>query len=113
MKMLLGSAATSIPAVTAYSVGIGASFGAIFGVNYPRLARDLSNRFGDMLSGKAIGADWPTSSNLPELKPILTPVVQPAPEVAEQTFSQNEKRAVNYEQLVSQSIKEADTQLAR
>jgi len=76
MKMLLGSAATSVSAVVAYSVGVGASFGAIFGVNYPKLSRATSDFFGDMLSGKAVDSPWPPGANLPTQQPVLAPVVE-------------------------------------
>lgn len=115
MHMLLGSAASSVSAVVAYSVGVGAAFGSIYGVNYPRIARKLSNAFGDMLSGKAIDAPWPKSANLPELKPIVSPVVE-VPEREEapaKQFAANIERKPNYEKLVTEAIKEADCGCAR
>jgi len=112
MKMLLGAAASSVPAVIAYSVGVGASFGAVFGINYPRIVRKLSGVTGDMLSGKAIDAPFPESANLPELKPVMSPVVE-IPEQPSKKFADKMDRKPNFEAIVSDAAKEAGTCVTR
>ncbi len=116
-QLLLGSAAGNAAAVTAYSVGLGALFGMNFGVSHALITRQACNFAGDLLSGRGLGSPWPKRVNLPEPKPVLSPVVVTRvsePEQAEsKTFSEREKRAPNYEALVNQSIREADAQLTR
>jgi len=118
---LLG-ASPSAGAVIAYSIGMGATFGAFFGTNVPRMSRQLIAIAGDLLSGKAIGADWPPAANLPDLKPILSPIIKHSqPEVAvfeekpvaAKSFAAKEKPPVNYEALVDASMKEAEAAMAR
>lgn len=114
MSTLLGTATPSATALTIYSTGLGTAFGAFFGVNVPKLARLAGNLAGDMLSGKAIDAPWPKEANLPEQKPILSPMVNsPEPETPSKTFSDKVERKPNYEALVSQAIKDAESYPSR
>lgn len=74
-------------AATSYSAGLGAAFGSIFGLNYPLISNKLVTKASEFLSGKAIGAPWPDSANLPDLKPILAPNIEHSPEyLAKQSF---------------------------
>lgn len=110
MHTLLGTATPTATALAIYSGGMGMAFGAFFGVNVPKMARYVSNLGGGLLSGKAIGAPWPKSANLPEQKPILTPVVEPPEQAVEQqpNFADKVKRPQSHEALVLQAIKEAE-----
>jgi hypothetical protein len=125
MEFLLGAKASAV-AISAYTIGLGAATGAFFGVNIPRIGRFAGNFMSGILSGKAIGAPWPEEANLPELKPILSPVVTkptraPTPEVSmEQPVEGKHCGCVkekaplkNYEALVNRSIAEADMALSR
>lgn len=112
MEFLLGStAATTAPGVVAaYTIGLGAISGAFFGTNIPRIGRNAGNFMAGILGGQSIGAPWPKSANLPEQKPILTPVVT-VPEqeqVVESKFADKIQRAQSYEALLTQSAKEAE-----
>ncbi len=111
MDFLVGSGA-SAGVVTAYTVGLGAIAGAFFGTNIPRIGRNAGNFMGGILSGQSIGAPWPKSANLPDLKPILTPVVNaPEPEVESavtKKFTETTSRAASHEALVTQAAKEAE-----
>jgi hypothetical protein len=110
MNVLLGEGA-SAAAITAYSVGLGASFGAIFGVHFPRITRLAADFAGDLLSGKAINAPWPESANLPELKPILSPQV----DVPEQAVAARRefKPMASYQDLIVQQKQECEPCQAR
>ncbi|MEZ5690962.1 MAG: hypothetical protein R3D71_04775 [Rickettsiales bacterium] len=45
--------ASNAAAVTAYSVGVMASFGSLFGLNFPKIASKLTAEMGGLLSGKS------------------------------------------------------------
>ena len=111
MEFLLGAKATAAT-VAAYTVGLGALAGAFFGVNVPLIGRKAGDFMSGILSGRSIDAPWPKEANLPDIQPILSPVVvRPEPEVASapsKSFAAKEKRTPDFEALVAQSIKEAE-----
>lgn len=113
-KVLLGAAAENSAIVTAYSMGLGAAFGANFGVSFSLITRKAVNFANDLLSGKLLGDPWPRKTNIPEMQPVLSPVVVKHPELEEAVapeqpkFAEKVQRAPNYEKLVAQSIKEAE-----
>ena len=115
MNLLLGESVTATAAIV-YTVGLGSLSGALFGINGPLFARKAANFFGDLLSGKAIGAPWPDSANLPDLKPILSPVVtkpEPLVEIPVEgkhcaACAKDKPQFKGYKDLVSRSIAEAN-----
>lgn len=110
LTMLLGEAAKDTAMVVAYSMGIGACFGANFGVSHALVTRKAVNFANDMLSGKMLGDPWPKRVNVPELQPVLAPVVHREPEpVAVETkprFTDKVPHAPDYESIVNRSIAE-------
>lgn len=106
---LLTTLGGATPAVTsAFSTGLFAGFGAIFAVNYSKLAVNVTNWVGSYMSGEKFNRPW-----APE--PVKEPVIQkiPQPEVTQEAsptrlFTAREKpRVANFETLVSQTNSEA------
>ena len=58
LGVVLGSVAATPLAVTACFVGVMACFGAIFGINVPKLATELQDFTGKLLSGELLGSSW-------------------------------------------------------
>lgn len=63
LSVILGSAVSSPLAVTACFVGVMACFGAIFGVNFPKIGGYLQDLAGKLLSGEALGTNWKKENN--------------------------------------------------
>ncbi len=62
LDVVLGSAlASNTAAVTAYSVGVMSMFGALFGVNFPKITTEAQDFAGRLLSGELLGTDWKKS----------------------------------------------------
>jgi len=55
---LMGNAAFNAGALVAYTTGVMATFGALFTVNLPKIASNMSHFFGELLGGKIIGREW-------------------------------------------------------
>lgn len=119
MDFLLGESlkemgkAAAANVITAYTIGLGAAGGALFGTNIPRIGRMAGNFMGGILSGQSIGAPWPKAANLPEPKPVLVPVVvQPEQEIAAEIqtpkFADKVVRTESFEALIVQSAKDAE-----
>jgi hypothetical protein len=59
LSTLLGAkAAVDVGMTTAYFASVMGCFGAIFGINYPVIAKKFNNMAGDLLGGKALGTSW-------------------------------------------------------
>lgn len=97
MELLLGKGATTA-AIAAYSAGLGACFGSMFGVSYTKITRDAVNFAGKLLSGEALSDPWPISVNLPDPKPILNAQVDVEPT---RSFAENTPAPSNYRDLIA------------
>lgn len=69
LEIVLGGLASNTAAVTAYSVGVMASFGALFGVNFPKITTKAQDMAGELLSGKPLGTSWKREN---EIAPDIT-----------------------------------------
>ena len=85
------AAGFSAATVLAYSAGVCGSFGALFGVNYPKLTSEITEFTGNLLGGKIIGREW----KLPEQS-------QSAPAVAHDAELQATAENKNFQQMISQ-----------
>ncbi|MDX2074560.1 MAG: hypothetical protein SFX19_09405 [Alphaproteobacteria bacterium] len=113
MNWLLGESVKIPAVVTAYSMGLGSLFGLNFGVSHALITNKAVNYANDLLGGKALGEPWPRRVNVPEPKPVLSPVVHvkengDGPEATPTKFAEKLQRAANYESLVAQSVKETE-----
>lgn len=77
LEVILGGAAATPLAVTACFVGVMACFGAMFGVNFPKIGGYLQDFAGKLLSGEKIGASW-------EKEPQLEQQISMQPTLAKQ-----------------------------
>ncbi len=115
---LLGSAATSAPAVTAYFAGVMASFGALFGMNLPTVATQMTNVMGDTLGGKTINAPWTDKqAPSPEVQQAVekaAAVEQPAPAKPEPATPRASKfqPALSYQEMMAQKAQEQSNELS-
>jgi len=61
MKVLLPAtqiaAGKTFAATAAYTIGVMGTFGAVFGINMPKIAGDMTRFVGDMLGGKIFGSE--------------------------------------------------------
>ena len=58
LEVVLGGLASNAAAVTAYSIGVMTTFGALFGVNFPKITTKAQDLAGELLSGKSLGTSW-------------------------------------------------------
>ncbi len=127
-KFLLGASASSVAVVSSYFAGIGGLFGANFGISYPIITRKAVNFFADLLSGKSIADSWPARVNTPAPDPVIMPVhkqqeaLPELPDIAAvstdnvadlKNYTQKIRPQNNYEELVRQSIAQAEESPAR
>lgn len=114
MEWVLGISAKIPEIAVAYSMGVGALFGANFGVSHALITRKAVNVAGDLLSGKSLGNPWAKSVNVPDLEAILTPALarseidEEVPVALQSKFSEKLPRAANYEALIAQSLRETE-----
>lgn len=112
LKIMLGEAAKDAAMVVAYSMGLGACFGANFGVSHALITRKAVNFANKLLSGEAVGGPWPKSVNVPEPQPVITPVV--VPHAHEDRMEMETKpahaakfeRAAGYESIAKRAVPE-------
>ena len=114
MGKLLGAAAGQSSAIAAYTVGVMATFGAIFGCNLPKIAGDTTRLFGDMLGGKTFGSQKGPAHEQARA-PVFSQTFTDTPAVtAEQAeperaanFRQQERSQSDYRELVTRRISES------
>ena len=112
----LGGTGAAHGAVTAYFAGVMGCFGAIFGINYPKILNDLQDYTGTLLGGQAIGTSWEKEiGRTPEIVQQITPQLavyrtqtpaleydNPQGNHAAKFQSRSASQVVSYREIVSQ-----------
>jgi hypothetical protein len=110
LTTMLGAAATSAPAVTAYFAGVMGCFGALFAFNFPKMAGDLTSFTGDLLSGKKLGTQWGPA---PEAAPVQQTAIEPAIQPVQETPAQAEPEKKHCDRSKLQSSQSYQDMLAQ
>lgn len=90
----LGAKALTTPVVTAYTVGVMASFGALWALNFPKIISNMTHFFGNLLNGKLLGREWgPEEPKLEQEKMVAASPVKSIPEASKEISSDAASRA--------------------
>lgn len=118
--ILTGELATNTTAIGAYVIGVMASFGALFGFNGPKMATDLQDFTGRLLSGEALGTSWEKKRS-DAVQNSKTTVASPET-ISQPNFAENNSKNLHvsklgnrgqfnsYEDMVMQSMSSAQTE---
>ena len=105
---LTAEAAAASGVITAYTVGVGAAFGALFSFNLPRVAANLGDFFGKLIGGEIIGRKWEEPKQLAKDKTQDAHSVAENMTLPEVSFTKKieSRKPQSYEALVSSSTTE-------
>lgn len=82
-----------LKAFMAYTVGVGAAFGALWNINLPRITSNVTHMYGELISGRALGREWkpqPEKSQAKAEEPALAMVMETP--VREKSFAAGQQR---------------------